>query len=131
MSYYQEELKRIRQVAYSNQSQIDLAIATRKFIRNNSESDLNLDLLSENLFISKYHLLRNFKRYYGLTPRQFLIDTRIQKSKAFLENGNSVTDTCFKVGFQSLGSFSALFKNRTGMSPTQYQKRATFKKHLI
>lgn len=130
MSYYQEELKRIRQSIYSNQSQIDLAIATKDFIKKNSESDLNLDLLSENLFISKYHLLRNFKRYYGLTPRQFLIDTRIQKSKKLLACGYTVTGTCFKVGFSSLGSFSTLFKSRTGMSPTQFQKRATFKKHL-
>jgi len=130
MSYYQEKLEEIRQSIYSNQSQIDLAIATKGFIKSHSEKDLNLDLLSENLFTSKYHLLRNFKRYYGLTPRQFLIDTRIQKSKKLLAKGSSVTDTCFKVGFCSLGSFSALFKSRTGMSPTHYQKRATFKKHL-
>lgn len=126
MSYYQEKLKKIHQSIYSNQSQIDLAIATKKFIKNNSACELNLDLLSENLYTSKYHLLRNFKRYYGLTPRQFLIDTRIQKSKKYLENGCSVTDTCFKVGFQSLGSFSALFRSRTGMPPSHYQKNSNF-----
>ena len=71
--------------------------------------------------MSKFHLLRLFKKHYGLTPRQYLIDKRIEKSKEQLKNGMSVTETCFAVGFESLGSFSTLFKTKTGKSPSEFQ----------
>ncbi|WP_353778076.1 helix-turn-helix domain-containing protein [Winogradskyella sp. 3972H.M.0a.05] len=122
MTFYEAEIERIRNAVYSNDKQIETVIAIRNFINNNYESDINLDLLSHIRFVSKYHLLRLFKRYYGLTPRQYLMDKRIEKSKEYLKNGASVTETCFAVGFNSLGSFSTLFKTKTGKSPTEYQK---------
>jgi AraC-like DNA-binding protein len=67
-------------------------------------------------------MLRLFKKYYGQTPRQYLIDKRIEKSKEQLKIGISVTETCFAVGFESLSSFSNLFKTKTGKSPTEFQK---------
>lgn len=122
MTFYQKKLSRLKEVIYKNQGQIDAVIAIRTYIDCNYESDLNLDLLSEIQSISKYHLLRLFKKYYGLTPRQYLINKRIEKARKHLENGMSVTETCFTVGFESLGSFSVLFKTKTGKSPFQFQK---------
>lgn len=122
MTFYEKELNRIKGIVYNNQTQIDAVIAVRHYINQNFETGINLDVLSENQFISKYHLLRLFKRYYGLTPRQYLIDKRIEKSKIFLTHGFSVTETCFAVGFKSLGSFSVLFKNKTGKAPVHFQK---------
>ena len=122
MTFYEKKLNRIRGIVYSNQGQIDTVIGTRNYIENNYDADLNLDLLSNIQFVSKYHLLRLFKKYYGLTPRQYLMDKRIEKSKEHLKNGMTVTETCFAVGFESLGSFSTLFKRKTGKAPTQFQK---------
>jgi len=123
MTFYEKELKRIRQSIYANQGQLDIIMGVRVYLNNHyDDADLNLDLLSQIHCISKYHLLRLFKRYYGLTPRQYLMNKRIEKSKECLKNGLSVTETCFAVGFQSLGSFSTLFKNKTGKSPIQFQK---------
>ena len=82
---------------------------------------MNLDLLSRFRFVSKFHLLRLFKKHYGLTPRQYLIDKRIEKSKEQLKKEMSVTETCFAVGFESLGSFSTLFNTKTGKSPSEFQ----------
>lgn len=122
MTYYKKELRRIKAVVYGNQGQIDTVIGIRNYIDNNYENELSLDVLSRMRYVSKYHLIRLFKRYYGLTPRQYLIDKRIAKSKKHLESGMSVTETCFAVGFKSLGSFSTLFKAKTGKSPFQFQK---------
>jgi AraC-like DNA-binding protein len=122
MTFYEKELNRINGIIYSNQEQIETVIGVRSYIDNNYDNDLNLDLLSRFRFVSKYHLLRLFKRHYGLTPRQYLIDKRIEKSKEQLKNGMSVTETCFAVGFGSLGSFSTLFKTKTGKSPNEFQK---------
>ncbi len=122
MTFYERELKRINGIVYSNQTQLEAIIGIRNYIDTNYENDLNLDYLSRTRFISKYHMLRLFKKYYGLTPRQYLIDKRIAKSKEQLKNGMSVTHTCFAVGFESLGSFSSLFRTKTGNSPSQYRK---------
>lgn len=122
MSYYQQKINELKKSHYSNDKQIESVIGIKNYIDNNFEAKLNLDYLSHTRFISKYHLLRLFKRYYGLTPRQYLIDKRIEKSKEHLKNNMSVTETCFAVGFESLGSFSSLFKSRTGKSPSQFQK---------
>ncbi len=121
MTFYEREINRINSIIYSNNEQIETVIGVRNYIDNNYGTDLNLDLLSQIRFISKFHLLRLFKKYYGLTPRQYLIDKRIEKSKEHLKKGMSVTETCFAVGFESLSSFSTLFKTKTGKSPSEFQ----------
>lgn len=123
MTFYETKISQIRNSCYSNDKQIETVIATRNFIDNNFEKELNLDLLSNEQFTSKYHLLRLFKRYYGQTPRQYLMDKRIEKSKENLMSGLTVTETCFSVGFKSLGSYSSLFKTKTGKSPSEFQKQ--------
>ena len=122
MTLYESEIKRIRSIVYSNQGQIDTVIATRNYIDNNYDTDLNLNLLSHIRFVSKFHLLRLFTKYYGQTPKQYLTDKRIEKSKEYLKKGKNITETCFAVGFESPSSFSTLFKNRTGLTPTEFQK---------
>ena len=122
MTFYETEIKRIKNSCFSNNSQIETVITTRNFIDTNFDKDLKLDFLARLRFTSKYHLLRLFKKYYGLTPRQYLMDKRIENSKKNLINGMTVTETCFAVGFESLGSFSKLFKTKTGKSPSTYQK---------
>lgn len=122
MTLYEKELHRIRSIVYSNEGQINTVIGIRNYINNNYDVNLNLDLLSQIQYVSKYHLLRLFKKYYGQTPRQYLIDKRIEKSKGHLKDGMSVTETCFAVGFESLASFSTLFKTKTGNTPSEFQK---------
>lgn len=122
MTFYEKELYRIRNTVYSNEGQINTVLGVRNYIENNYDVNLNLDLLSRIQFVSKYHLIRLFKKYYGQTPRQYLIDKRIEKSKENLTNEMSVTQTCFAVGFESISSFSTLFKTKTGKSPSEFQK---------
>ena len=128
MNFYQREINRIRSICYSNEGQIVTVIGIRNFIDRNFEKELNLDLLSHIRYTSKFHLLRLFKKYYGLTPKQYLTNRRIEESKNNLKKGMSVTETCFSVGFGSPSSFSTLFKSKIGLTPIEFQKRATFAK---
>ena len=127
MNYYIQELERIKGICFSNKIQIDIAVNTKRYIDTNFEKEINLDLLAHLQFTSKYHLIRVFKKYYGVTPRQYLINKRIEKAKKILKEGKPVSDTCYTVGFGSINSFSNLFKAKTGISPSVY-RRATFDK---
>ena len=88
--------------------------------------DLPLDLaeISKQACLSRYHFLRLFRDAFDTTPHQYLIRRRIDKAKELLRSRRlSVTDVCFEVGFQSLGSFSALFRKRVGDAPINYRRR--------
>lgn len=122
MTFYQNEINRIRRSCYSNQGQIETVIGIRHYINDNFDKELNLDVLSYIQFTSKFHLLRLFKRYYGQTPQQYLTDKRIEKAKDLLNEGTTVSGTCYDVGFESPSSFSTLFKSRVGLTPTEFQK---------
>lgn len=123
MTFYQTELKRIGKICYSNRGQIQTVIGTRNYINHHFDQALNLNKLSHIRFTSKFHLLRLFKKYYGLTPKQYLINKRIEKSKEYLKSYMTVTETCFAVGFESPSSFSTLFKKKTGLTPIEFQKK--------
>lgn len=128
MTYYFRQVSKIMSDCYSNKGQLNTVIRTRHYINNHFDKALNLDLLSKIRFTSKFHLLRLFKKHYGQTPKQYLIDKRIEQAKTLLKKGTNITDTCFEVGFDSPSSFSTLFKTRVGLTPTEFQKRATFTK---
>jgi AraC-like DNA-binding protein len=72
--------------------------------------------------LSPNHLLRSFKALFGQTPYQILIDERLRRARWLLANTDrSVTDICFVVGYESLGSFSWLFAQRYGLSPQAFR----------
>jgi AraC-like DNA-binding protein len=123
MTFYEREIQKIKALVYSNQRQLDTVIGIRNFMDAHYYAGLNLNLLSNTRFTSKYHLLRLFKKYYGQTPKQYLIGRRIEMSKEHLKKGMSISDTCFAIGFQCPCSFSTLFKTRTGLTPSEFQKR--------
>jgi len=87
-------------------------------------SPINLDQLSRIAYVSPYHLIRAFRIAFGVTPHQYLSRRRIERARELLAfSGQSITDVCFGVGFESLGSFSTLFRKLTGDSPLSYRKQ--------
>ena len=92
---------------------------------------IDVDAIADEACYSKFHFIRTFKSIYTNTPHQYLIAVRLQKAKALLETGLSVTGVCLSVGFDSLGSFTALFKRRTGLTPSAYQRDRLARKQQI
>jgi AraC-like DNA-binding protein len=100
----------------------------REFIDHCYDHPLNLDQISEKACFSRYHFLRLFRQAFNKTPHQYLIERRIEKAKELLSSDElRVTDVCFEVGFQSLGSFSSLFHKWVGHAPITYREKARAK----
>ena len=96
----------------------------RSFIDHCYDHPLSLDQISSKACFSRYHFLRLFRQAFKKTPHQYLIERRIEKAKELLVADNlRVTDVCFEVGFQSLGSFSTLFHKYVGHAPVIYRQR--------
>ena len=71
---------------------------------------LDLDELARAAHFSRYHFLRAFRRAYHATPHGYLTRKRIERAKELLAQSElTVTEICFEVGFESLGSFSNWF----------------------
>jgi len=86
------------------------------------DAPITIEDLSREVALSPYYLIRAFRRAYKQTPHQYLIKQRIDRAKELLRNSDmSVTDICVEVGFESLGSFSSLFRKATGLSPSAYR----------
>lgn len=75
--------------------------------------------------MSAGHLSRRFKLAYGESPYSYLMTRRIERAMRLLRLGElSVTEVCFAVGCQSLGTFSTRFSELVGVPPSVYKERA-------
>jgi AraC-like DNA-binding protein len=109
----------------SRQSMTDLTSLRRAkdFIDREYASPLDISAMASTAFMSPAHFSRNFREAYGETPYSYLMTRRIERAKAFLRQGMSVSDACAAVGCTSLGSFSSRFRQLVGETPSQYRRR--------
>jgi AraC-like DNA-binding protein len=103
----------------------DLALLRRVRDRIDREYAQPLDVpaMASAALMSPAHFSRKFRAAYGETPYAYLMTRRIERAKALLRQGRSVTDTCVSVGCTSLGSFSSRFTEIVGETPSQYRAR--------
>lgn len=95
---------------------------SKAFMEKYYSDKIELDKIAAAAFMSRFHYIRIFQQVYGRTPRQYLRDLRIEKAKELLKKGISVTDVCTDVGYESVPTFSKVFKSGTGHSPKAYQQ---------
>ena len=103
-------------------------VAAKSFIDDNFQESIGLDEISEKAFLSKFHFHRLFTKIYRRTPHQYLTRKRLDKAKDLLAENKPVNEVCNEVGFESIGSFSILFKKEIGFAPTYYRNMAWLKK---
>jgi len=95
----------------------------RRLLDRGYAAPITIKQLSHEVALSPFHLIRLFRRTYRQTPHQYLIQVRIARAKELLsQSDRSITEICADVGFESLGSFSALFRKSTGISPSAYRR---------
>ncbi|GAB4021115.1 hypothetical protein GCM10028808_64940 [Spirosoma migulaei] len=100
-------------------------VQAKLFIDRHFTEKINLDAIADEAYFSKYHFIRLFKTSYEHTPHQYLTRLRIDKARILLSKPMlSVEQIGYAVGFESLHSFSLLFKKQAGQTPTQFRKHS-------
>ena len=99
-------------------------VAKAKYLmESNIYNAINLPGISEQLGISTSRLNEIFKTYTSMTPYQYYIQIKINKAESLLEQEDiSVKEAAFRMGFEDQYYFSRLFKNKTGVSPSDWKK---------
>jgi len=106
-------------------------VSAKVFMDGNFGESLDLEQISRQAFFSRFHFHRLFTRIYRKTPHQYLTMLRLEHAKILLEKeGISITEVCNNVGFESLGSFSTLFRKQHGYAPQYYRNIAHLKQKL-
>jgi AraC-like DNA-binding protein len=84
--------------------------------------DREIRAIAASVTLSPFHFIRTFAGLFGDTPHQFRTRLRVERAKALLAKGTTVTDACLEIGFSSIGSFSAMFTRWTGSPPSVYRR---------
>ena len=88
-----------------------------------NNSDLSVDMIAEEVGISRVHLHRKMKELTGQTPHDFIRTLRLKQAAHLLATRNmNITEVVYACGFSNAASFSTMFKSVYGMSPREYMK---------
>ncbi len=86
--------------------------------------NLNIDLICENVYLSKGYFSKTFKSITNISPNDYLIEVRMQKAMALLKNTQlQVACVGEAVGIENSTYFYSLFKKKFGMTPVQFRQR--------
>lgn len=86
------------------------------------EDFISLEQLSRYSGISRYAIIRLFKKNFGLTPHAFQLNMRINQARDLLKKGKAIIHVTYDLGFVDQSHFHRVFKSLTGISPKDYQQ---------
>lgn len=92
------------------------------YINSHLTEDMTVDTIAEACFISRYHLMHQFKRQTGYTLINYITEKRLLFARDSLKSGHSVTEVCYQSGFKNYSTFSRAYKKQFHHSPSDTKK---------
>lgn len=100
------------------------------YIQEHLSEEINVDILSEQFYISKYYLMRQFKEATGYSIHQYINEKRIQLARRMILSGMPASKACYECGFHDYSTFARRFKKIVGTSPSKSEiSDAVFKSY--
>jgi len=93
-------------------------IAMIHYLNDHLTEDISIDKLSEQFYISKFHMMRRFRQEAGMPIHAYLNDKRLFMARDLISRGMSATEACYQSGFKSYSSFSRAYQKRFHVTPT-------------
>lgn len=125
LSLYQEvqvQIARVPAAKLSTRQEMILRISRgREFLHAHALDPISLADAAKAACLSRYHFHRMFRQVFRETPHAYVTRVRLDHAMHLLARGLPVTQTCAAVGFNSVGSFSALFRSRFGRAPSNFR----------
>ena len=112
-------LERNRELS-KNQQQVDMISRARMRIRESLESDITIQQIAEELGVSYSNLRKLFKEHTGLSPATYQQELRLLRAKELLSTTElSIQEIAYRLNFESPDYFSAKFKAKMGLKPSE------------
>ncbi|MFA5461410.1 MAG: methylated-DNA--[protein]-cysteine S-methyltransferase [Sulfurimonas sp.] len=105
---------------HDNYKQIEKAI---KYIDENFKEHPSIDEVAKNIGMSKFHFIRVFKEYVGVTPKQFLHSVTLNYAKEHIKESKSILDSSLDIGLSSSSRLHELFVNLIGVTPKEWREK--------
>lgn len=103
---------------------MELIEKVKKFLVKNYNKDSDIKKISQMVGISDSQLIRIFKQQIGITPKEYITELRIKRSKEILKSKDAdILEAAQEVGYRSLSAFYKAFKEKTGCTPRNYRER--------
>lgn len=89
-----------------------------RYIDEHLSEDLDAEVLAKAFFISKYHMMRQFRRETGTTVHLYITQKRLVKARELMDSGMRATEACYRCGWRSYSSFTRAYGKHLGTTPT-------------
>lgn len=89
-----------------------------RYIDDHLAEDLDAEQIAKAFFISKYHMMRLFRRETGTTIHLYTTQKRLIKARELMDSGMRATEACYRCGFRSYSSFTRAYNRHLGTTPT-------------
>lgn len=107
----------------------ELLAISKEYIENNYEKEISLSDVAGYVFLSESYFAHTFKDEFGISPKKYLLNVRINSAKELLGmTDQKINDIAKEVGFSSQQRFNDIFKKYEGMTPLHYRKIEKLKK---
>ena len=89
-----------------------------RYIDEHLAEDLDAEIIAKAFFISKYHMMRQFRRETGTTIHLYITQKRLIKARELMDAGMRATEACYRCGWRSYSSFTRAYGKHLGTTPT-------------
>jgi AraC family transcriptional regulator len=97
--------------------------AARQVLDEEFDQPLKVAKVASLAALSEFHFFRSFKSVYGLSPHQYILQKKLERSAQLMEEGKlSFTEIAYEVGFNDIHAFSKFFRQRYGTAPSKWGK---------
>ena len=89
-----------------------------RYIDDHLSEDLDAETIAKAFFISKYHMMRQFRQETGTTVHLYITQKRLVKARELMDSGMRATEACYRCGWRSYSSFTRAYGKHLGTTPT-------------